>query len=276
MTSRSASPSEGEIVESDSEKATKSLPSTKDTSVDRPSRPRAASPSRSPSPYRSPRRRDYRSRSRSPYRAPKRAREDDHYSSRHDRKDPRSSRLHYDDRQDERRGMGRGSYRDLDRGPGSSSDLRYDDRRATSSSREKRPRTVSRSPPRFSDRRPPSKTNSFVVDKGGKGGSFSRNAPSRDGPKAWPKEQSVRMRGTNPGTAAPSKTDAEQTKNQAQKGVSFKLGTKPGADDTDKYVSLRKACMGTNWWLSFAVLNCLTKVDVMQLPRLSPWMRLRS
>ena len=96
--SPSSSRSEGEIVEADLEKATTSLVEPKNLSVDRHSRKRA-SISRSPSPYRSPRRHRSRSGSRSPYRehrGPKRPAEDDHYSRKGN--DPRRFKVRYEDR----------------------------------------------------------------------------------------------------------------------------------------------------------------------------------
>ena len=115
----SSSPSEGEIIESGSEKANTSTNSIKDVSVDRQSRTRI-SLSRSPSPYRSAS--GYRTRghsrddSRSPYResrGPKRPHDDDHYDR--SRNDPRRFKVRYEDSRPRERGSARPPYRDLDR-----------------------------------------------------------------------------------------------------------------------------------------------------------------
>ena len=97
MASRQSTPSEGEILESEEEKATKSLPSRNGISVDRQSRKRV-SLSPSPSLESSPRHRS-RSVSRSPLRevrGTKRAREDDYYHG-SDRRDSRRFKVHYED-----------------------------------------------------------------------------------------------------------------------------------------------------------------------------------
>ena len=245
MTSPSASPSEGEIVESDSEKATKSLPSAQDTPVDRPSRKRSP-PSRSPSPYRPSRRRDRESRSRSPYRAdrrPKRGREDDHYDNRNQRQDAKSSA--YYDRQDTRRPAGRPSYRDIDRDQAFEGDLRYDDQSSSARSREKRPRTLSRSPPRVNDRQQGFKSSTLGVGSGGSSRPHT-GSNSKDGSRRWSKEQTVGDRRAAPANTYP-KTDAEPKKNQAAKSVSFKLGGKHGVESADKYVPPLRARPGADF-----------------------------
>ncbi len=98
MASPSASPpSEGEIVETGSEKATTATASNESMSVDRPFRTRL-SVSRSPSPIRSPRRYKSRTASRSPYRedrGAKRTLDDDHYDR--TRNDPRRFKVRYED-----------------------------------------------------------------------------------------------------------------------------------------------------------------------------------
>ena len=98
MSSSASSPSEGEIIESDRDKATTSLAENQNHHVNRPSRKRS-SISRSPSPLRSPRRRTSRSTSRSPYResrGSKRALKDDHYDR--TRHDSRNFKARYEDR----------------------------------------------------------------------------------------------------------------------------------------------------------------------------------
>lgn len=148
MVSQSPStPSEGEIVESDSEKATKSPRLIYGNNVDRQSRI-CVSVSRSPSPYFSPRRHQSRTPSRSPYRevrGGKRRREDDHYSN---RARPDHSRLgiRNEDSSSAREIISRNLYNDLDRSREVDSNLRYDDRAHPRQARDRRPRTRSRSP----------------------------------------------------------------------------------------------------------------------------------
>ena len=243
MTSRSSSPSEGEIIESGSEKATKSLPSVNGTSVDRTSRKRI-SPSRSPSPLYFSRRERSRSGSRSPYResrGSKRQRPDDHYSG---RRDSRNFRTHYEDHHYDGRSSGRGSYRDLDRGPASGANLRYDDRSTSGRSREKRPRTMSRSPPRFSDRKPASNGHDRWQRDGWSNAGRSRNeGRGRESGGRFSREQSVSERGTTPLTAASTRAEAEQNKSQTYKSVSFKMG---GKTESDKYVHAESITKDSN------------------------------
>ncbi|MCJ1391308.1 U4/U6 small nuclear ribonucleoprotein prp4 [Xylographa bjoerkii] len=222
MTSRSSTPSEGEIVESDSEKATKSQLSVHGTSVDPQSRKRISiSRSRSPSPVPSPRRRKSltRSRSRSPYRDPrgaKRAREDDQHSQ-HDRNDPRRFKIHYEDRRYDEKPRVRASYHDADRGRGPDPYLRYDERSLNGRSREKRPRTISRSPPRFSERRPErdryghSSGNNRLEPGKGRG-----EAGYRESRERLSREQSVSDRGHTPVATASIRREAEKHNYQAQ------------------------------------------------------------
>lgn len=155
MTSRSPStPSEGEIVESDSEKATTSLPSVNGISVDRHSRERRLSVSRSPSSVQSPRRHKSRSRSRSPYREPRGTKRTHVDLLAHDRSrsDPRRFKVHYEEHLPDGKRRSHTSYADTDRAGGIDSSLRYDERRSSGRSSAKRPRTRSRSPPRPSAR----------------------------------------------------------------------------------------------------------------------------
>ena len=238
--SRSTSPSEGEIVESGSEKATKSLPSVNGTSVDRTSRKRL-SISRSPSPYRSPppRRRYDRSRSRSPYRenrGSKRIRNDDHYGDRRKRDDPRSFGGHYDERRHQGANYPRKSYRNLDDRPSSSFNMRYDDRDYPSRLREKRPRTISRSPPppRFRDRKWVNEESER--DRREARAIFARNRDevgyqSRAGNRS--KQQSVSETNPSSKATAASRKDAEPKPTQAKSDVSSKLGN---GNNGDKYV----------------------------------------
>ena len=109
-----SSPSEGEIVESDTDKATTSLVETQGNSVDRQSRKRPLT-SQSPSPVRSPRKRISRSRSRSPYREPRGAKRpltDDHYDR--SRNDPRRFKTHYEDHRGNRDYSSKRSTRDFE------------------------------------------------------------------------------------------------------------------------------------------------------------------
>ena len=222
MTSRSSTPSEGEIVESDSEKATKSQLSVHGTSVDPPSRKRISiSRSRSPSPVPSPRRRKSitLSRSRSPYRDPrgaKRLHEDDQHNP-HDRNDTRRFKVHYEDRRPGDQPRARASYHDPDRGAGLDPYLRYDDRSLNGRSRGKRPRTISRSPPRFSERK--SERDRFGNRKGNnrvESGKGRSEAGYRESRERLSKEQSVSDRGHILIATASIGREAETRINQAQ------------------------------------------------------------
>ena len=236
VASRSTTPSEGEIVESDSEKATTSLPSVHGISVDRHSRKRA-SVSRSPSPIRSPVRYMSRTRSRSPYRdsrGAKRPREDDHYPDQ-DRSDNRRFKVRYEDRVYGDRPRGHSPYKDLDRFGGPDSRLRYDDRGKSGRPRDKRPRTQSRSPPRYTNKSGSGRYGRETRDSrpgerrerepAGRGNEESRNKLSQ--------EQSVRDRGNTPIAAVSSRRDAETKINQTQHSRKPNLGS---SNITDKYV----------------------------------------
>ncbi len=148
MVSQSPStPSEGEIVESDSEKATKSPRLIYGNNVDCQSRI-CVSVSRSPSPYVPLRRHHSRTPSRSPYRevrSGKRRHEDDHYTNRM-RSDSRRFGIRYEDGPSTHERVSRNSYNDLDRTREVDANLRYDDRAYPRQGRDRRPRTRSRSP----------------------------------------------------------------------------------------------------------------------------------
>lgn len=140
---------EGEIIESESEKATTSLPSVDDTNVDRHSRTRVSvaesSNDRDSSlPYRD---RSLPRRDHSP-RGEKRPRDDDHYHHDHRRPDARQFKVHYEARFHDERRRSRVSYADLDYGDSSNSYLRYDDRPGDNRYRDARARIRSRSPGR--------------------------------------------------------------------------------------------------------------------------------
>lgn len=173
----SHSDSEGEIVESDNEKATTALPSAKSTSVNRKLRD-ALSPSPaplSPSPSATARSRD---RSRSPYRSEgasrgeKRRRTDD-YSRGSTRADTRRFKVHYEDASDHRNGGRRDGHNDIDRGQSWNTKASYDDRDERDRYRDKRPRTRSRSPARYGK----SDDRSVRTDKDHRGG--RRNSRDR-------------------------------------------------------------------------------------------------
>lgn len=209
--SRSPStPSEGEIIESGSEtKATTSQSPLNGTKIDRPTRARISSASRSPTSLssRSPdrdrhRRSSSRTRSRSPdriYRGSKRRRNDDY-----DDRPPRRFGHRYDGSYYDRHPYGRPRpYYDYDRGNGYDGTLHYTDdydRR-----REKRHRTRSRSP--FREIRRPRK---YSGDE-----SVARSV-SRDLANGGSStEQLVRGRENSRGAQA-SRHDAETRENQVQ------------------------------------------------------------
>lgn len=242
MTSRSSTPSEGEIIESDSEKATKSLQSVHGTSVDPQSRKRI-SVSRSPSPIRSPipRKSHTRSRSRSPYResrGAKRLREDDHYTP-HDRNDPRRFKVHYEERRyGDRMKLRGGPYNDPDRGGGPGPTLRYDERGLTARPRESRQRTLSRSPPRFNDRKSDRDRSGYGKGKNKLQGSKSRGGSEyRESRGQLSREQSVSDRGLTPVATASKTREAETSNIQKQHSDGVKGNTGRIAD---KYVSTRR------------------------------------
>jgi serine/threonine-protein kinase PRP4 len=214
-----ASSDEGEIRDGNVEKATTSLPMYDGTSVDRPDRNRSSN-SKSMSPEHGGRFRDRRSRdrSRSPYsdrqlRGSKRAREEE-YTDRS--RDPRRFKVHYEDAPQDYKYRSRVLYEDLDRGPASSSDLRYDDRDRYA---EKRPRTRSRSPYR-SDR---------GGDRHGRGGQSRRDdrhsrgnedrRPNSYGNGDYSRERtdlSVSKRGPSPLPADNSRREAKTTQGYSQ------------------------------------------------------------
>lgn len=215
-----STPSEGEIVESDSEKATTSLCSLNGTNVDRKSRIRA-SVSRSPSPYRSPRRHQSRTPSRSPYREPrgaKRVREDDQYNDRV-RGDFRRFKVKYEDRSTGRR-TSRNLYDDFDRSREQS--IRYEDRGTYERMREKTSRTRNRSPIRlrpggFEQGRPKN------CDKDSQASFYGRDTRAGKGydesTSRLSSEHSVSDRGQIPAATALARRDAENRSNQTKRYV---------------------------------------------------------
>lgn len=115
MSSSPSSPSEGEIIERDVEKATKSIEAQREISVDRQSRKRY-SISRSPSPYQSSRYIRSRDGSRSPYResrGSKRLLNDDHYDRSRD--DSRRFKVRYENERSDAGGSKRPSHHDREK-----------------------------------------------------------------------------------------------------------------------------------------------------------------
>ncbi|KAI4249988.1 MAG: hypothetical protein L6R42_008822 [Xanthoria sp. 1 TBL-2021] len=219
MTSRSTSstPSEGEIVETDSDKATTSLHTVKDNHVNPKSRLRV-SVSRSPSPIRSPKSYRSRTRSRSPYREPrgsKRSREDDHSNDR-PREDTRRFKVRYEDRPyaDKRKPHG---LSDLDRSRGPDPKLSYDDRYARNS--DKKHRVRSRSPYSKSLRPNHARHRGTGRDfrRDGHGWQdHDRQRHDTEGRSRLSREQSVSDRGHSPVATALSKQKAETKPEQKQ------------------------------------------------------------
>ena len=217
MASRSSStPSEGEIVESDSDKATTS-PLENGTSVDRQSRKRI-SVSRSPSPIRTPGRFLTRSRSRSPYREPrgvKRLHEANHYVDR-DRDDPRRFRVHYEER---RVATARERRKPLDEKHRSDQLLRFSQGGTTRNDTIKQARPRTRSPPR-SLAKGRDADEHFRRGQGGRSydqrpNPFRSDVDSR-GSNSKTSEQSVSDRGRSSVAAAYRMHKAETITNQAR------------------------------------------------------------
>lgn len=241
MASRSSStPSEGEIVESDSEKATTRSVNVRSTSVDRPSR-KLASISRSPSPIQSPRPYKSRTRSRSPYREPrgaKRPHEDDTHQdlTKHD---PRRFKVRYEDRPFEDRRRPHKAYEDLDRTGGPGPRLRYDDHRASARFRDQRRRTRSRSPKASMDAsdqiRQARANRTAQFESRGWGDRNGRE--HQEGRNRLSKKQSVSGWGHPSVAAANTKQDAETPIIQSKRTTSS--GLEPTAS-TAEYVHLWK------------------------------------
>lgn len=217
MSSPSLSPpSEGEIVESDLEKATTATVSKQGNSVDRSFRTRV-SVSRSPSPIRSPRRHKSRTDSRSPYRevrGAKRLLDDDHYDR--SRNDPRRFRVRYEDHPQGSRSTAHGSHHDMNRSDGPYTGFRYEDQDADRRLRDKRRSMRSRSPMHRRSKREGApehhagdNRDRHRREQGDKGYRESQSRLSR--------EQSVSDRGHSPVAAAQLKREAETRTNQIQR-----------------------------------------------------------
>ena len=219
MTSRSSSsPSEGEIFESDSEKATTSLNLPISTSVDRPFRKRSVS--QSPSPDRSSRHYYSRTQSRSPYResrGTKRPLDDKHYDRA--RNDPRRFRVRYEDRLSDARSRPRGSDLSLSRYNGLDQHVHYDDRGAKVRARDRGPRKRSRSPPYLKtrqlddERSVGSRTGNLAISK--RWNEQGDRAHHESGSRLF-QEQSVSDRSHLPVATAHAGREAENHYNQTQ------------------------------------------------------------
>ena len=212
-------PSEGEIIESDSEKATTAIVSKKGNSVDRSFRTRL-SVSRSPSPIRSPKRDRSRTESRSPYRenwAAKRTVEDDHYDR--SRNDPRRFKVRYEDHPQGSRSKVHRSYRDLNRSDGEGRGFPYQEQDLSGQLPDKRPTVRSRSPMHGRRRRGGAREHHAGEqrdrhrrEQGDRGYKESQSRLSR--------EQSVSDMGYSPVVAAQLKREAETRINQIQLDIS--------------------------------------------------------
>ncbi|KAI9844749.1 MAG: U4/U6 small nuclear ribonucleoprotein prp4 [Sclerophora amabilis] len=207
---------EGEIIESDTEKATTSLPTSNGKSVDRHSRDRLPAPNSPETSDLSHRYKDrIASREFSP-RGEKRSRDDDEYLDR-SRPDSRRFRVHYEDGAYNPRPRPRGPYADLDRGDRYESSLQYDDRDYY---QPKRSRTRSRSPPRPSrrgddlarDRRPNRNDRRDTVIQKRRADYGYENGRSRHS-----REHSVSERDIVPVPPKLSKADAETRRKDSQR-----------------------------------------------------------
>lgn len=220
MASPSTSPpSEGEIIESDSEKATTAITTDKGTSVDRPFRKRL-SVSQSPSPIGSPRRYKSRTVSRSPYResrGAKRTVDDDHYDR--SRNDPRRFKIRYEDHLPSDRPRTRNPYSESDRSAGPDRIFRHEDRNGSGRPSEKQPRTRSRSPIHSQSQR----TEYSQYSRRSHGGQGSRDRWREQSDRGYgesssklSREQSVSDRGYSPIAAARLRQETESRNNQTQ------------------------------------------------------------
>ncbi|KAL2827055.1 kinase-like domain-containing protein [Aspergillus cavernicola] len=229
MVSRSRSPStasEGEIIESGSEKKATTQYPLNGNSVDRPTRVRHSPAPRSPASLaNSPRRRRSRSRSRSvsrsrspyrDYRGYKRRRDDDlDYDSDHDdrrsRHTPPRRVCHRPDERHATRGYSQRQarpYHDYDREDHQQADLLYGDDYGRR--RDKRPRTRSRSPYREVRKR-----KQYSGDEWEKQRHQKEESVASQKRRSYT-EQSVSERGNTPAVAQDSRQNAETQKNQVQ------------------------------------------------------------
>lgn len=213
-----SSPSEGEIVESDSEKATTAITSDKGNNIDRPFRTRITV-SRSPSPIRSPKRQKSRTASRSPYRenrSGKRVHDEDHYDRA--REDPRRFKVRYEDHPSSGKSRAREPC-PVDRSSGRDKSHYNNDQHTSGRPREKRPRLRSRSP---INSKPYRMDNGHLVAKnqGDRGSREQRHGQNNrrydESRSRLSREQSVSDRGHSPVAAARMKQEAEFQKTQTQ------------------------------------------------------------
>ena len=217
MSSPSLSPpSEGEIVESDLEKATTAIVSKKGNSVDRSFRT-SLSVSRSPSPIRSPRQHRCRSDSRSPYRearGAKRLVDDDHYDRL--RNDPRRFKVRYEDHPHGSRSNAHGSYHDSNRAHGPNRGYRYKEQDANGRLGEKWPSMQTRSPMHGRSRQERVREH-HAVENRDRHRREHGDRRYRESQSRLSREQSVSDRGHSPVAAAQLKREAETRPNQIQR-----------------------------------------------------------
>ena len=209
-------PSEGEIVESDSEKATTATVSKRGNSVDRSFRT-CVSVSRSPTPVRSPRRHKSRTDSRSPYReawGAKRLVDDDHYDR--SRNDPRRFKIRYEDHSQGSWSQVHRSYNDVRRSDVPDRGIHSETKEADGRLLDKGLTVRSRSPMRgrssregVRERHAAGKRDRHRREQGDRGHKESRCRLSR--------EQSVSDGGHSPVAAAQLKREAETRTNQIQR-----------------------------------------------------------
>ena len=217
MSSPSLSPpSEGEIVESDSEKATTAIVSKKGNSIDRSFRARS-SVSRSPSPIGSPGYHKSRNVSRSPYRetrGAKRLIDDDHYD--HSRNDPRRFKVRFEDHEQGARPIAHRSYHDSNRSNDPDRGYRYEEQAANGRLGDKRPSMRTRSPvhSRF---RPEGAHEHHVGEKRDRHQREQGDIRYKESQSRLSREQSVSDRGHSLVAAAQLKREAEIRPNQIQR-----------------------------------------------------------
>ena len=238
----STSPSEGEIVESGSEKATTSIDSYRGTSIDPKFRHRSTvsrSPpySRSPRPYRS--RAHSRDRSRSPYRestASKRPHDNGHYDR--SRSDPRRFKVRYEDLKPIPRHSGRPSHREIDRADDRNRRVRYDGDQASEgrSSNKQHYHRTRRSPPYQGLRSKPFEQSNSSDSRNNVILRHERTEQNYTESKdKLSSEQSVSGLGHNPVATVQSKHDAEINGDQTQRSLNG--NTVEDANQPAMYVS---------------------------------------
>ena len=219
-------PSEGEIVESDSEKATTAIVSKKGNSVDRSFRTRS-SVSRSPSPIRSPRRYRSRTDSRSPYReiwGAKRLADDDHYDR--SQNDRRRFKVRYEDHPQGSRSKVHRSYYESKRFDGEARGFQYEEPAASGELPETQPTMRTQSPMHRRPRRGVARER----HAGEKRDRHRREQGDREygeSSSRLSREQSVSNMGHSPVAAAQLKREAETRINQIQLDISAEEWSNP-------------------------------------------------